>query len=110
MFNRRTVRVGIVTCSLVFLSGVASAFPGISESTKDWKLENYARDVIAIWHTHAATCGSGKLEARNLSKTDVQRLWATVLAAKLANADMFVFYDDSSPGHCQITSFGMYTP
>jgi len=77
----------------------------ISAVPTGWRLENYPGDYVAVWFT-PSPCASGQLSfPSTTSSADKNRFWALVLAAKLSQKPIFVFYDDQTP-NCTIYSFG----
>jgi hypothetical protein len=59
-----------------------------------------------LWNT-GSTCHGGLLTLPEGSELSVHnRLFALITAAKLANAKVFVHYDDATP-NCTISSFGL---
>lgn len=108
---------GKILCLLVFIismcvivdskTAYANSVP-LNGSVQSWRIENYVSSQVVIWFS-GSSCNTGALILPSTATTeDKNRLWATVLAAKLNNHNMFVFYDDSaSPNSCVIISFGI---
>ena len=93
--------MGSSQAALVFLSVVPGA----------WRLQTYVGATgggnVTLWFT-GSPCSNGNITMVNPSEGDKNRLWSTVLAAKLASRRMFVYYDDAgAPGTCAMNSFGM---
>lgn len=93
-----------------------SAFPlmanansiGMTANPSSWRLQNYIPGGVAVYYT-GSPCTSGSLELNSTSQTDDKnRFYATVMAAKLSNRSMYVYYDSTNaPYHCIINSFGI---
>ena len=90
---------------LVF-SKVDAANVFLTDVPTSWRLQNYVGDNVATWFTGSAyTNGRLTLDA-NASMEDKNRYWATLMATKLANKSVVVYYEDSvAPDHCLITSY-----
>jgi hypothetical protein len=89
--------LGTANATLVFLSAIPNA----------WRLQDYAGQTgtgnLVLWFT-GSTCTNGQLMINASTEQEKNRLWSTVMAAKVANRHMFVYYDDAT---CLISSFGM---
>jgi hypothetical protein len=72
------------------------------------RLQNFEPDFVVVSFT-GSTCTNGSLVFPSTATAgDRNRLWATVLAAKLSNRNIFFGYDNTSvPGSCIITNFGV---
>jgi hypothetical protein len=71
-----------------------------------WLLESYGATAVTLWQT-PSICQNGLLRLpSNASVADNNRLYSTVMAAKLSNARMFIYYDNTAAG-CDIISFGL---
>lgn len=80
----------------------AAGFTGVPTG---WKLESYGATSVHLWYT-PSVCASGSLGLpAGSTVTDHNRLYATVMAAKLANKEMFIYYEPRD-NDCVITSFG----
>lgn len=75
----------------------------MTESPANWRLQNYVNNNIVIWYTNSG-CPSGQLVFPGATTDDLNRLWSTVLAAKLANRSIGVSFNKIGDS-CQITSF-----
>jgi hypothetical protein len=95
---------------LAFSSSMAIAQSQVAIETVPtaWRLQNYANDNIVLWYT-GSSCTNGSLGSDNLSLNDKSRLYATVMSAKLSNANMYVYYIVNG-STCEIESFGMDAP
>jgi len=83
-------------------SAMAGGFEGVPT---DWKLESYGTNGVVVWFA-GTPCSNGQLNLPpTATVTDHNRFYATVMAAKLASAKMFVYYDDAK--NCAIISYGM---
>lgn len=76
-----------------------------------WRMETYVGGAgsnnVMLWFT-GSPCTNGGIQMSSPSEQDKNRLWATVLAAKLANRRMFVYFDNTNaPSSCPMVSFGM---
>ena len=95
---------------LLFVCGAAQADQvTISAIPSAWRLENYPGDNVVVWFP-PSTCANGMLSFPSTATiADRNRFFALILAAKLANAQMFVMFD-STVASCPILSFGMNSP
>jgi hypothetical protein len=97
-------KFAVIFLLLVSQMSQAAIVP-ISVVPTAWLLQNYLPSNVVLWFT-GSSCASGMLALPpSATAADQQRLYATVLAAKLSNSKIFVYYDDSTPS-CFITSFG----
>ena len=84
-------------------NALAEGFVGVPTG---WKLESYGAAYVVLWHT-PTPCSNGMLTLNSTSTlTEHNRLYATVMAAKMANAQMFVYYEQKGEA-CVIVSFGL---
>jgi hypothetical protein len=92
---------------LCMLSAAQAATVSIVAVPTSWRLENYAgNSVVSAWFT-GSSCTNGVLTfPSQATAADKNRFWALVLAAKLTQKAIFVFYDDAIGG-CQMISYGM---
>ena len=70
-----------------------------------WILENYSSGgPVVIWNT-GAKCVNGVQYVNLPSPTTVEtnRLWSTIMSAKVSGAKIFIRYDTAN---CTISSFG----
>ena len=105
----RLILILLMTLPVWFsLPGETQTAIQLEGSPANWRLQNYAPNNITLWFT-GSSCANGQLSADNLSSSDQSRLYATILAAKLSNASVLVFYSQSGAS-CEISSFGMDTP
>jgi hypothetical protein len=91
------------------LLGNAQATPiGMIGSMNGWRVENYANDQVVIWFA-STPCTNGQLTfPSTFTKSDLNRFWATVTAAKVSGAKMFLYYDNANaPVSCPVISFGL---
>lgn len=98
---------GVATAAAVLAGGApASAEEILVESPANWRLQNYVSNNVVIWFTGAQAqgCTSGQLTFPGATSDDLNRLWSTVLAAKLGNRSVGVTYNKNG-GSCQMTSF-----
>lgn len=98
---------GAATAAAVLACGApASAEEILVESPANWRLQNYVNNNVVIWFTGAAAqgCTTGQLTFPGATSDDLNRLWSTVLAAKLGNRSVGVTYNKNG-GSCQMTSF-----
>lgn len=98
------------TCALVGQPAAEAAVVSIVAIPNAWRLETYVGGTgtnVVLWFT-GSPCTNGGIQMSNPSEQDKNRLWATVLAAKLANRRMFVYFDNTNaPSSCPMISFGM---
>lgn len=70
----------------------------------NWILENYTAGSVVIWQSGAICTGTDQnLHLNGASTSTINRLYATIVLAKIANARIFIRYTDST---CTIDSFG----
>jgi hypothetical protein len=96
----------LVTSCLVATASIAAHadIVEVSVTPSSWKLENYIGDSVVLWGT-PSPCPPGQLILPGTATADdKKRLWAVVLAAKVAEQPVFVRYDTLT---CVIQSFGM---
>ena len=80
------------------------SIPGVVPT--GWLVQNYVPGSVVLWFT-PSNCPSGLLQLpASATASDHARLYSTVMAAKLTNSKMFLYYE-SSGGSCQISSFGL---
>lgn len=78
---------------------------GFSGMPAGWKLESYGTSSVVLWNT-PSTCSGGVVTLPGeATVTDHNRLYATVMAAKVAKAEMFIYYEQVG-ANCIIKSFG----
>ena len=71
-----------------------------------WRLESYGEKNVVLWFT-PSKCANGKITLPSTATTvEHNRFYATIMAAKISNAPIFVFYDDAIDG-CPIISYGL---
>lgn len=89
----------------VALAGASSASAEeiMIESPTNWRLQNYVNNNVVIWFTNSG-CPSGHLVFPGATADDLNRLWSTVLAAKLGGRNIGVSFNKTGDS-CQITSF-----
>ena len=98
------------------LTIAASAFSVSSYATvvevdtvpSGWKLENYpgTGGGVVVYYTPAQCMSNGELVLPSSATTDdINRFWALMMSAMIAQQQLFVRYDDQT---CIIQSFGMY--
>lgn len=99
-------RVGILTLLSCFpFSGVALA-ASFAEVPTNWQVINGMGNVINVYYTKT-TCADGRLRlGANATDQDKNRFWSTIMAAKLSNNQVIVYYDPTLPD-CQLTDFGL---
>jgi hypothetical protein len=72
----------------------------------DWKVENYVGSQVALWST-GSPCNGALTLPSSATIADHDRLFALLMAAKLANRQIFVRYENTN---CELASFGMQSP
>ena len=95
-----------VLAALAVASVAAPANAGVlNEVPTAWRLENYAGDNLVIWFTSAnPECTNGKMSmSTSMTVEDRNRIWSTVLAAKLANRKVGLSYGGSGD-FCVVSS------
>jgi len=70
-----------------------------------WRLESYTGGQVMLWYT-GSSCANGQLSAATTVQAEMNRLWALVLSAKIAQKNIFVAYDNAIAG-CPLISFGL---
>jgi hypothetical protein len=68
-----------------------------------WRLQQYVGSVATVWFT-GSSCNNGNLSLGAATEAEKNRFWSLVLAAKLSNHSVFVYYETTN---CTVTSFGM---
>ena len=99
------------TCALVARPAAEAAVVSMVAVPNAWRMETYVGAAggnnVMLWFT-GSPCTNGSLQMSSPSEQDKNRLWATVMAAKLANRRMFVYFDNANaPASCPMISFGM---
>lgn len=101
-------RIFLLLCLMTFgLSSVRAnaAEVYLSAVPTAWRLQNYIPDTVALFLTGSGCGPVGFLYMpSNATKTDRDRLYNTIMAAKLAKKPVFIFYDSTT---CVISSFGL---
>lgn len=77
----------------------------ISAIPTSWRLQNYIPDTPTLFFS-GSNCGPSGILAMpaNATKADRDRLYNTIMAAKLAKKPVFIFYESTT---CTINSFGL---
>jgi hypothetical protein len=92
----------------VVCASAGAAAKSIGSVPTSWRLENYTNtgsgNVVA-WFA-GSSCSQGKLTLGDVDVSQKNRFWATIMTAKAAGKNVFVYYDDATP-ECKIISFGM---
>ena len=80
----------------------------LKQNPTAWRLQNYIPDGVVIWFS-GSSCANGQLTLPVTATTeDKNRLWSTVMAAKVSGREIYVYYDtENTPGACMINSFGL---
>jgi hypothetical protein len=109
-YNRflRTLAFGIYVCLIP--SAAFSQSANIESIPTGWRLENYPGNTgangVTLWFT-GSPCVNGQLQLpANASSDDANRLWSTIISAKMANRAVGINYSKSG-NSCTITSFYM---
>lgn len=77
----------------------------VSTTPTAWRLQNYVPGNVVLWFA-GTSCASGQATLPASATTeDRNRLYATVLSAKMSAKPVFIYYDNAAAG-CPITSFG----
>lgn len=87
---------------------VSAQSTNIEAIPSGWRLENYPSNTVAngvtLWYTGSA-CVNGHLQLPpNASSDDANRLWSTIISAKLSNRPVGVLYSKNGDT-CTILSF-----
>lgn len=77
------------------------------EVPTNWRLQVYVGEGPVIWYT--PTSCNGRLEVAHMSPSEQDKLWALVLAAKLANHRVGIEYYVQGTG-CFIRSYFIQQP
>ena len=104
-------RAAIVGMTMATALSAAASSVQLAAVPSSWRIETYVGATgagnVVLWYT-GSPCTNGELSMSNPSEQDRNRLWTTVLAAKLANRRMFIYYENANaPSNCPISSFGM---
>ncbi len=95
----------LALATFMLASGAASAASVVAIPT-GWKLESYGEKGVALWGT-GSPCTNGQILLPGTATiTDHNRLYATVMAAKISASKVFVYYDVVG-AQCIVTSFGL---
>ena len=111
MFNIKKSLFIVLFCSapltLLTSAGAYADNVNIEANPSTWKLQNYIGDGVVLWYT-GSSCASGQMTfGTGATSDDKNRLWSTVMAAKVSGRKVYVAYDNST-ANCYITSFGMH--
>jgi hypothetical protein len=80
----------------VYLVGIPTA----------WRLQDYVPGTVIVYFS-GSSCAAGAIQLpASATVADVNRLYATVNAAKNLGTKVFVYYDNADP-NCSISSFGV---
>ncbi|MBI3561503.1 MAG: hypothetical protein HY080_07300 [Gammaproteobacteria bacterium] len=80
----------------------------LSANPSSWRLQNYIPGTVVAWFMGSPCVNGGLSLPANSNTDDKNRSYATVMAAKLSNRNMYVYYDSATtPGNCVINSFGL---
>jgi len=77
----------------------------ISAVPTSWRLQNYIPDTPRLYFS-GSDCGPYSMLAMptNATKADRDRLYNTIMAAKLTKKPVFIYYESTT---CTINSFGL---
>lgn len=108
---RRGLRASLAAIVSVAMAAVAltSATPAVAaeqvmiESAAAWRLQNYVNNNVVIWFTSSG-CPTGQLVFPGATTDDLNRLWSTVLSAKIAHRSVGISFNKIGDS-CQINSF-----
>ena len=97
---------GIALFAFLFhLKMAFAASVSISGVPTAWQVESYGEKAVVLWFT-PSKCPNGQITLPSTATTaEHNRLYATIMAAKMAQAKVFIFYDDST-ANCTIVSYG----
>ena len=71
-----------------------------------WRLESYSEKSVVLWFT-PSKCTDGKITLPSTTSTvEYNRFYATMMAAKIAKAPVYIYYDDAVDG-CPVISYGL---
>jgi len=102
----KVLLAGVVAC-FAFAANVANANTIVLELPTNWRLENYpSSHEVHLWFTGASECTNGHIYFSGASADDMNRLWAIVTTAKIANRKVGLQYTGTA-GACTIISFFM---
>lgn len=104
---------GIMKPLTILLTGISAllhAAPAVAASVgvtlipNAWILENYRGNEVTVW-TNGTTGNCSRLHLDSQwTADDRNRFWSTVMSGKVAQRNVFVFYDDTT---CHLVSFGL---
>ncbi len=84
-------------------TAAGAATVGLTLIPNAWILENYPGNQVKVW-TNGTTGACARLNLNSSWTTDDRsRFWSTVMTGKVAQKNIFVYYDDTS---CELFSFG----
>lgn len=96
----------ILTAVILLILGSSVYAASVNAVPTGWRLENYPGDRVYVYFT-GSPCTSGLLSFdTNATNEDKNRFWSLVMAAKLSNKPIIVYYDNST-SNCYITSFAL---
>jgi len=103
---KKTIAFSLLMLS--FTTASNAAVQVISSVPTSWRLQDYVGSVVTVWYT-SSPCTNGNLSfPASSTQAEINRFWALILAAKLSNHGVYVYYDDTSaPATCTVMSFGM---
>lgn len=105
LFLARTVRPLAMLLILTCTSIGATAAEIVAVPTA-WRLQNYVGSNVALWFT-GSPCANGLLVLpANATTAEVNRLWSTVMGAKISGKRVQIFYTVNADS-CVIGSFGL---
>lgn len=98
---------GVILAALFFQFPVAfAAQAGFVGVPTMWRLESYSEKSVVLWFT-PSKCTDGKITLPSTTSTvEYNRFYATMMAAKIAKAPVYIYYDDAVDG-CPVISYGL---
>ncbi len=85
-------------------SEASAASIGLTLVPNAWILENYSGNEVTVW-TNGTTGACARLHLDTAwTSDDRNRFWSTIMTGKIAQKNVFVYYDDVS---CRLISFGL---
>ena len=99
------ISVGIlaIATALSALGAAPAGADAIEAVPSNWRLQDYGPAGLSLWFT-GAPCPGGHLMLPSTAGYSPDRLWATVMTAKVTNRPFGIFYHVDN-GACMIDSF-----
>lgn len=102
---KQSKKLVLVLMALLHVGPALAETRSVEGVPTGWRLESYGEKTVALWHTPSA-CTNGFISLpAGASAIEHNRLYATILAAKMAKEKIFIYYNFEA-GNCTIISYG----